>query len=82
MLVTARQLMQIKTLYGLSPREMEIVVLLLNGVDSNKEIADKLGVTVGTAKHYLHILFCKIRVNSKLKAVIQVTEKSRELDNS
>jgi len=79
MLVTKKQLLAIQRLYGLSPREIQIVALLFEGIDSNKEIAERLGVTVGTAKHYSHLLFCKLRVDSKLKVIVKLAEKAKEI---
>jgi DNA-binding NarL/FixJ family response regulator len=38
---------------GLTPREHEVADLIAQGL-SNKQIARRLGITLGTAKHYVH----------------------------
>jgi DNA-binding NarL/FixJ family response regulator len=52
----------------LAPREKEILELLAKGY-ANKEIADKLGITVGTACWYLHGIYRKLHVQSRVQAV-------------
>jgi DNA-binding CsgD family transcriptional regulator len=50
--------------YHLSPREQEVVRLLLEGL-SNKEIAEKLGIRINTVKDYLKMLTRKLGVGSR-----------------
>jgi DNA-binding CsgD family transcriptional regulator len=52
--------------YGITPREAQILDLILQGIDSNQEIADKLGITVSTAKFYMHTIYIRTNINSKL----------------
>ena len=52
----------------LTGSQMRILKLLDLGL-SNQEIADRLGITVGTTKWHLHQLFEKLRVTSRAKAV-------------
>jgi two-component system nitrate/nitrite response regulator NarP len=49
---------------SLSPRELEIVELIPQGL-RNREIAERLGVTEGTVKVYLHAIFEKLQVRSR-----------------
>lgn len=56
------------TVESLAPREKEILELLAKGY-ANKEIADKLGITVGTACWYLHGIYRKLHVQSRVQAV-------------
>ena len=42
----------------LTPREREVAALISAG-HSNKEIARSLGLTVGTVKHYVHLILDK-----------------------
>jgi DNA-binding NarL/FixJ family response regulator len=42
----------------LSPREFEIAALIADGC-LNKEIADRLGLTIGTVKNYVHRIIGK-----------------------
>ena len=59
---------------ALSYREQQILAHVSNGL-TNKEIADRLGLTVGTIKHYVTQLFKKMNVRNRLEA-IQVAQKS------
>ena len=52
----------------LAPREKEILDLLAEGY-ANKEIADKLALTVGTVCWYLHEIYRKLHVQSRVQAV-------------
>jgi DNA-binding NarL/FixJ family response regulator len=79
MLVTKKDLKKIKKKYRLSPRELEVIQLLFQGIDSNKEIAKKLGITVGTAKAYVHSIYVKLRVDSKLQAVIMLGDSNQSI---
>lgn len=54
----------------LSPRQKEILGLISSG-RSNKEIAEMLGLSVGTVKQHIAILFRKLEVNSRTKAIIK-----------
>ena len=54
---------------GLSPREREIVDLLVQG-QSNKEMADMLCLSGDTIKAHLQHIFRKIGVSSRLEAVV------------
>lgn len=50
--------------------ETEINILrLVNFGHSNQEIADKLTITVGTTKWYLHRIFGKLTVRNRTAAV-------------
>ena len=53
---------------GLTGSELRILKLLELGL-SNQEIAERLGITVGTTKWHLHHLFEKLQVPSRAKAV-------------
>ena len=64
MQLTKKQLDQIKKQYRLSPRETQIVELILKGVDSNAEIAKRLGLTTATVKQYVHVLYARVQVGS------------------
>jgi len=74
MQLTQKQLEQIKKKYRLSPRETQIVELILQGVDSNAEIAKRLGVTVLSAKRYVHDLYSKIGTSSKLSVALTIID--------
>lgn len=59
----------------LSPQEVKILGLIASGY-SNQAIADKLFISLGTAKWHAHNIYQKLGVNSRTKAVI----KGRELN--
>jgi DNA-binding NarL/FixJ family response regulator len=52
----------------LAPRERDILELLAKGY-ANKEIADQLGLTVGTVCWYLHGIYRKLHVQSRVQAI-------------
>lgn len=51
----------------LSPRETELLALLVKGY-SNKEIADKLSLTIETIQSYLKSVYKKMHVHSRAEA--------------
>ena len=63
-----------KLLAALSYREQQILSHVSKGL-TNKEIADRLGLTVGTIKHDVTQLFKKMNVRNRLEA-IQMAQKS------
>jgi len=58
----------INTDLPLSPREMEILELLSQGL-LYKEISQKLLITVGTVKQHIHKIYHKLEVNNKTEAI-------------
>jgi len=63
-------------LHRLTSREHEIVVLLGVGA-SNKEIAQRLGVTERTVKAHLTAVFRKLGISGRLQAALLVVEQGR-----
>lgn len=59
----------------LAPREMEILQLVANGY-ANKEIADKMSITLSTVCWYLHEIYKKLHVQSRVQAVNKLRESS------
>jgi DNA-binding NarL/FixJ family response regulator len=53
---------------ALAPREREILELVANGY-ANKEIADQLAITLSTVCWYLHEIYKKLHVQSRVQAV-------------
>ena len=51
----------------LSPREKQILELVAQGY-ANKEVADKLSLTAGTVSWYLHEIYQKLHVQSRVQA--------------
>ena len=58
---------------SLSARQKQLLDLLIEG-KSNKEIADDLKIEAGTVKQHLFVLFRKLGVNSRAKAVIAASQ--------
>ena len=52
---------------ALSPREMEVIVLIVRG-QSNKEIAAELGIGEGTVKWFVNIILGKLGVRDRTQA--------------
>ncbi len=57
----------------LSPRETELVHLVRQGM-RNRDIAEKLGITEGTVKVYLHSVFEKTGVANRTELAIRAAE--------
>jgi DNA-binding NarL/FixJ family response regulator len=55
--------------FGLTPRELQIVAAIAAG-ESNKEIAERLGVREHTVKHHLTSIFDKLGVFSRLELAV------------
>jgi DNA-binding NarL/FixJ family response regulator len=60
---------------ALAPREQEILELVANGY-ANKEIADKMSITLSTVCWYLHEIYKKLHVQSRVQAVNKLRESS------
>ncbi|HET7315856.1 MAG TPA: response regulator transcription factor [Sphingomicrobium sp.] len=58
---------------SLSPRERELVQLVRRGL-RNRDIAEKLGITEGTVKVYLHSVFEKTGVANRTELAIRAAE--------
>jgi two-component system, NarL family, nitrate/nitrite response regulator NarL len=63
----------------LSRRQTEVVRLLATGL-KNKEIADKLGITEGTVKSYLTVLFEKVGVKDRFELALSWIKDGESLD--
>ncbi|MBT1073334.1 response regulator [Pelotalea chapellei] len=61
----------------LTPREIELVKLISLG-SRNKEIAEKLCISVGTVKVHLHNIYEKLNVNGRLALLRYAREKDLE----
>jgi LuxR family maltose regulon positive regulatory protein len=57
----------------LTRREREVLVLIAEGF-SNREIAARLFIEVGTVKWYVHSILRKLEVDSRTKAVARARE--------
>ncbi len=57
--------------YGLTNREQEISALMLEG-SGNKEIADKLYISIKTVRNHIYNIFQKFKVNNRTKFFIMI----------
>jgi DNA-binding NarL/FixJ family response regulator len=55
--------------YGLTPRERQVIALVGAGY-TNKDLAQKLGISENTAKHHLTNVFDKLGVSNRLELVL------------
>jgi DNA-binding CsgD family transcriptional regulator len=58
----------------LTTRELEILRLIAVRLD-NQEVADKLGISVGTVKTHLHHVYAKLRVDGRHELLQLLREK-------
>ena len=61
-----------KCLVRLTPREREVAALIADGL-LNKQIADRLGLTVGTVKHYVHRIIEKTELPNRAAIAVALT---------
>jgi DNA-binding CsgD family transcriptional regulator len=67
--------------YEISPRESDIIREICNGL-SNKEISDKLFISLQTVKDHSHRIYIKTNVRSRVQLINLVKEKlARPADN-
>ena len=57
----------------LAPRERQLIGFVRSGL-RNREIAEKLGVTEGTVKTYLHTIFEKLGISNRTELAIRADE--------
>ena len=63
--------------FGLSKRECDIAMMVRDGY-RNEEIAGKLGIAVGTVKHYMHRIFNAVEVRSRAELVRFLDRRARD----
>jgi RNA polymerase sigma factor (sigma-70 family) len=65
-----------KEFAALSDRQQQVVTLLCDGL-SNSEIAQNLGVSEGTVKNHLHIIYEKLGVVSRFELMIALAARKK-----
>ena len=69
MKLTKQKLENYRKKFKLSPRELDILDLLFQGINKNSDIADKLDITEGTVKQYFHMLYVKLDRPTKIEVL-------------
>ncbi len=77
--LTRKELDGLRRAFRLSPRELELLALILDGVSTNAELAERTGLSFATTKIYVHQLLSKIGVPDKLAAAIACLKSVRRL---
>ncbi|MFW6250790.1 MAG: response regulator transcription factor, partial [Alkalispirochaetaceae bacterium] len=62
----------LRTAYGISPRELEILRLVATG-KSNKEIGAELYISEGTVKNHLYRIMRKLDVGNRTEIAVRLT---------
>ncbi|MBE7705450.1 MAG: response regulator transcription factor [Cyanobacteria bacterium SIG29] len=62
-----------KNTYGLTDRELEVLALIVEGLN-NSEIAQRLVITISTAKAHVHSILQKLYVTNRTQATIQAVK--------
>ena len=63
--LSAKTLDILRSEYKLSPRQLEIAKLIVEGQMANSKIAAVLGTTTGTVRQHIHLLYLKMGVDCK-----------------
>ncbi len=63
----------IKNTYGLTEREIEVLTLIVEGLN-NSDIAKRLCITISTAKAHVHSILQKLYVDNRTQATIQAVK--------
>ena len=58
----------------LTRRQIEVARAAVSGL-SNKELAQKLGVSEGTIKNHLHAIYERLRLEGRLALLLYLNEK-------
>jgi DNA-binding NarL/FixJ family response regulator len=59
----------------LTPRQIEVARAAVSGL-SNKELAQRLGVSEGTIKNHLHAIYERLKVDGRLALLLYLQEKA------
>ncbi len=59
------------THYNLTPREIEVANLILNGY-SNKQIAELLSLALATVKTHIYRIFSKMNISSRTEMFVEI----------
>jgi len=68
-MILPNTLSEIRQGFGLTPRELHIIALVVAGY-TNKDIARKLGIVAATIKYHLADIFEKLGVSNRIELVL------------
>jgi len=77
-LLKEEQWMHLKELYHMTPRELQVAILVCRGF-SNSEIADALKVRQGTVKTHLRNIYRRTRVRTKIQLLLRFLEDVKKM---
>ena len=80
MAITDKELQSLRAIFRLSPRETQILGLILEGVSTNKDLAARLALRLPTVKVHVHSLLLKVGGTDKLQAAIPCLREVGRLD--
>ncbi len=71
--ITNSSVKNVKNTYGLTTREIQVLALIVEGLN-NSDIAEKLCITLATAKAHVHSILQKLYVDNRTQATIQAVK--------
>ena len=74
MKLTQKQLDKIKEKYNLVGRELEIVKLIFDHIEAEKEIGKKLNIAEGTVEVHLQRIYNKTGFRKKISLVLNIID--------
>jgi DNA-binding CsgD family transcriptional regulator len=74
MKLSKKQVEQISRLYRLTPQQVEIVKIVLRGIETNREIAQELGTSFRTLNQHLNKIYIKFNIHSKHGLIIKILD--------
>ena len=77
-LLTKKQWQYVQRLYRISPRELEVAILICRGY-ANAEVAKKLKIKDATVKTHLRNLYRRLRVGTKVQMLLKFVDTVRTL---
>lgn len=72
---TDQQRLNENNTYDLNGQELKVLKYLTQGL-SNKDIAEKMFLSVGTVKNYISNIYSKLNVNNRASAIMKAMEES------
>lgn len=74
MKLSKKQVRQIIQLYRLTPQQVKIIKIVLQGRETNREIANELGTSFRTLNQHLNKIYIKFNIHSKHGLIIKILD--------